>query len=90
MEFVRVYQGKVNSVRQEYISPTGMRHYEITFRDGKKMTYHRSQKQVMLIVPGNVIRFTANKVEPFDYWVINEVLESFNPEVRIVVHHIVF
>lgn len=79
MEFKRVYKGVVESVRQEYIDPFGNRHYEVYFRNGKKMYYQRSYKESMCIVPGNIIRFTANEQGPKLYWVIDEVLDSYTP-----------
>lgn len=79
MEFIKVYRAKVESVRQHYISPTGIREFEIWFNGGKRMFYNRSQKQSMVIAPGTIIRFTAYKVEPDLYWVIDEVLEVLVP-----------
>ena len=78
--FNRVFTGKIESVRQHYVDAFGNREYEIFFRNGKKMFYSRSNKQSMTVVPGNIIRFTAKKVEPIGYWVITDILDSYTPD----------
>lgn len=87
MKFQKVYKGRVESIRQSYTDAFGMRHYEVYFKGGKMLYYQRSQKQVNLIVPGNVIRFTSHKVEPDLYHVIDDVLESYNEQARITYLH---
>ena len=86
IDFKRVYKGMVTSVRQAHLSPTGKRSYEIMF-SGRKLYYNRSMKQQMPIVPGNVIRFTGEWQGNKNYFLIEDVLDSINPNVNIVVHH---
>lgn len=86
IEFKKVYKGKVTSVRQGYISPTGIRSYEIMF-SGKKLYYTRSQKQEMIVVPGNIIRFTGSWQGNKDYFLIDDVLESYSEEQVLLLNH---
>ncbi len=86
IEFKKVYKGRVTSVRQGYISPTGMRNYEIMF-SGKKLYYNRSMKQEMIIVPGNIVRFTGSWQGNKDYFLIEDVLESYSKEQVLLLNH---
>ena len=86
LEFKRIYSAKIESVRQLEISPTGLRTYEVFFRNGKKMYYQRTQKQSMVLRPGLHIRFTAFHVEPL-YWVIEDVLCAHHPDELMQLYH---
>ena len=87
MEFQRVFSGRIESVRQHYVSPTGMREFECWFKGGKRMFYQRSQKQMMLLSPGLTIRFTATKVEPDLFWIIDDVLDYYTDEQMQWMYH---
>lgn len=86
IQFEKVYKGKVTSVRQGYISPTGIRSYEIMF-SGKKLYYNRSSKQQMIIVPGNIIRFTGEWQGDKVFFKITDVLESYSEEQVLLLNH---
>lgn len=86
IDFKRVYKGMVTSIRQAHLSPTGIRSYEIMF-SGKKLYYNRSMKQEMIIVPGNIIRFYGNWQGNNDYFLIEDVLESYSPQQILLLNH---
>ena len=86
IQFKRVYKGKVTSIRQGHLSPLGHRSYDVYFGQHKAY-YNRTAKQQMLIVPGNIIRFTGEWQGNNDYFLITDVLDSYSKEEILLMHH---
>jgi hypothetical protein len=78
IQFEKVYKGKVTSVRQETVTSTGYRQYEIWFKN-KKLYYQIHQKKSMNIAVGTTVRFTARNVNNM-FWVIKDVLDVYTED----------
>ena len=70
---MRIYSGKVESVRQVTVDPLGNLTYEIWFRGNKVCYFRRHQKQMMPIAPGDRINFEGKFIG--DKFLITQVID---------------
>jgi len=75
---MRIYSGKVESVRQANLDPLGNYTYEIWFRGGKVCYYKRHQKEQMLIEAGDRINFEGKFIGT--KFLITEVIDHLGME----------
>jgi hypothetical protein len=78
--FHRTFRGKVIGIDHIHTSAFGLRTFKIHFKSGSAF-YEISQKQDMIAVIGNTIRFTMHKFGKNNEKVyITDVVDSFAPK----------
>jgi len=78
--FERVYKGKILKIDHIHTSSFGLRIFKIHFKSGSAF-YEISQKQEMIAVIGNTIRFTMHKFGKNNEKVyITDIIDSFAPK----------
>lgn len=77
LQFIRVYSGRITSIRQAYVDTLGYRGYEVMF-SGKKLFFQCHKKRTLPISVNQRIRFCGKWMGEGNrrYFEITEVLDD--------------